>query len=189
MNRRAIPILAVVLCAGCRQDMQKQPKYTQLQRSWFYSDGRSARPIPAGTVAFDEIDNDPALTTGMVKGAFVTTIPMPVTSDLLARGRERFDIYCAPCHSPTGDGHGPIAARGFKIPANLNSDDIRNAPPGYIYQVITRGFGAMADYSYQIKSYRDRWAIVAYIRALELSRHATLDEVPPAERSKLEGRP
>ncbi len=182
----AAAFLALV-CSGCREDMQKQPKYTPLGRSGYFPDGRAARPIPAGTISTDQTAFDPALTTGSVNGAFVTTIPMPVTEDLLERGRERFNIYCSPCHGRTGDGEGMIAHRGFKDPANLNGQHVRNAPPGYIYSVIKNGYGAMADYSYQIKSVRDRWAIVAYIRALELSRGATLADAPPRERAKLEG--
>lgn len=176
----------LVPCIGCRQDMQQQPKYPPLSRSWFYSDGRSARPIPAGTVAVDEVNQDPALTTGSANGAFATSIPVPVTDQLLARGRDRFDIYCSPCHGFTGAGDGMIARRGFQQPADLNGTRVRNAPPGYMYQVIANGYGAMADYSYQIKNVRDRWAIVAYIRALELSREATLNDLPPQDRARLE---
>ena len=183
-----IVMLAVVMCAGCRTDMQTQPKYKPLDRSWFYADGRAARPIPHGVIALDEADQDPAFATGSKDGTFLTTIPIPVTADLLKRGEERYNIYCSPCHSRTGYGNGMIARRGFKDPANLNGDHVRNAPPGYLYQVIVNGRRAMAGYAYQIKSFRDRWAIVAYIRALELSRSATLDDVPPQERSQLEKR-
>jgi mono/diheme cytochrome c family protein len=166
--------------------MQQQPKYTPLDRSWFYSDGRAARPIPAGAVSIDDLNQDPDIATGAVNGAFLTTIPVTVTSELLARGRDRFDIYCSPCHGRVGDGNGMIARRGFRRPADLNSPRVRNAPPGYLFQVISKGYGAMSDYSYQIKSYRDRWAIVAYIRALELSRQATVADVPPQDQPKLE---
>lgn len=187
MNKRAgLVLTALVMCTGCRRDMQQQPKYTPVEKSLFYSDGRSARPIPPGTISLEQVDEDPAMTTGSSGGKFLHTIPVPVTAELLTRGRERYDIFCSPCHAYTGDGNGAIARRGFKFPANLNGQDIRNAPPGYLYQVIVNGFGAMADYSYQIKSVRDRWAIVAYIRALELSRNATLNDVPPPERARLE---
>ncbi len=187
MSRYLPALLLALLCVGCRQDMQQQPKYTPLARSWFYPDGRAARPIPAGTIAIDEVDVDPALTTGTANGAFLTSIPLPVTTELLERGQDRFNIYCAPCHSRTGDGNGMIARRGFKQPSNLNGARVRNAPPGYLYSVIVNGFGAMPDYAYQIKSVQDRWAIVAYIRALELSRGTTLSDVPPQERSELGG--
>lgn len=188
MNRPMLVLLAAVslTSVGCRQDMQIQPKYPPLSRSWFYPDGRSARPIPPDTIAIDEVNLDPAMDTGSVNGQFVTTIPMTVDADLLARGQNRFNIYCSPCHGPTGYGNGMIATRGFEQPANLNGERVRNAPPGYIYQVIVHGYGAMAPYNYQIRSSRDRWAIVSYIRALELSHGATLDDVPEQERPKLE---
>ena len=174
---------------ACRHDMQQQPKYTPLSRSWFFADGRSARPIPPGTIATDEVNLDPATDLGAVNGQFVTTIPIPVTADLLARGQERFDIYCSPCHGRSGFGNGMIHDRGFEAPANLNGDRVRNAPPGYIFQVIANGYGAMAAYGYQVTSSRDRWGIVAYIRALELSQGATLADVPADQRSKLEAQP
>jgi hypothetical protein len=188
VNRCACLALVVLAAAagGCRQDMQNQPKYTPLARSRYFPDGRAARPVPRGTVAVDEISNDPVLTTGRANGQFVTSIPLPVTQDLLERGQDRFNIYCAPCHGRTGDGEGMVARQGFKEPANLNGERVRNAPPGYIYQVIVNGYGAMADYSYQIQSVRDRWAVVAYVRALELSRRAPLDAVPEKDRAKLE---
>jgi mono/diheme cytochrome c family protein len=189
VNKYAAVVLFAVTLAGCREDMQVQPKYDGLRRVWFFPDGRSARPIPDGTIPFDETQENPALATGVVKGEFVTTIPLPVTTGLLERGQERFDIYCSPCHGRTGNGDGVIAHRGFKEPANLNGDDIRNAPPGYLYAVLVRGKGAMASYAYQIKSIRDRWAIIAYIRALELSRAAPLSDVPPAELPRLENKP
>lgn len=191
MNRSAC-VLAVVLALAaiaCRRDMQTQPKYLPLDGSRFYPDGRASRPIPAGTIAIDEVDQDPAIDTGAVNGAFVTSIPFRVTAELLQRGEDRFNIFCSPCHARTGNGDGMIAQRGFKQPADLNSDRVRNAPPGYLFQVITKGYGAMADYSYQIQSVRDRWAIIAYIRALELSRRANLTDVPPDQRAKLEAQP
>lgn len=188
MNRAKYVVL-VALALGsvaCRRDMQQQPKYTHLKRSWFYPDGRSARPIPAGTIAIDEVNLDPAIDTGTVNGQFVNTIPIPITADLLARGQDRFNIYCSPCHGRTGNGKGMIATRGFEDPANLNGDRVRNAPPGYIYQVIANGYGAMDSYAYMIKSSRDRWAIIAYIRALELSQQATLNNLSAEDRTKLE---
>jgi mono/diheme cytochrome c family protein len=186
VNKSPALLVVMLTLSGCRQDMQLQPKYRPAGRNFFFPDGRDDRPIPAGTVVFGDSHEDPALTTGSINGEFVTTIPIPVTAGLLNRGEERFNIYCSPCHGRTGGGNGMIARRGVKYPADLNSDRIRNAPPGYIYAVIVNGFGAMADYAYQIKSVRDRWAIVAYIRALELSRGTTLDDVPPDERRKLE---
>ncbi|HEX7360654.1 MAG TPA: cytochrome c [Bryobacteraceae bacterium] len=188
MNKYKYLLLAllVIPSSACRRDMQSQPKVTPLKRSWFYPDGRSARPVPPGTISVDEVNIDPAVDTGSVNGSFVQKIPIPVTSDLLKRGQNRFDIYCAPCHAATGFGNGMIADRGFKTPANLNGERIRGAPAGYIYQVIVKGFGGMGPYAFQIKSVRDRWAVVAYIRALELSRYAPLSDVPAKARSRLE---
>ena len=191
MNKGACAFVGILILTSvaCRRDMQIQPKYTTYQLSKFYPDGRSARPIPKGTIAIDEVNVDPALDTGSVDGKFVTTIPIPITASLLARGRDQFNIYCSPCHASTGDGHGVIWSRGFLNPADLNGTRVRNAPPGYIFQVIVKGYGAMAPYAYMIKTARDRWAVVAYLRALELSRKATLDDVPAAERSKMEAKP
>lgn len=190
MSKWLLVAVVAVSCAACRQDMQTQPKYVPLDRSWFYSDGRAARPIPAGTISVDEASGDTPAATGLdAGGAFLTTLPVSITEGLLERGRERFDIYCSPCHGRTGDGHGMIARRGFQQPADLNGPRVRNAPPGYLYAVIAHGYGAMADYSYQIQSVNDRWAIVAYIRALEFSRAVSLSELTPSERSQLGARP
>lgn len=190
MNKRnfLVPAVIALVCAGCRRDMQRQPKYTPLALSRFYPDGRAARPTPAGAIAIDEIDNSSPAVTGAANGSFLTTIPLPLTVELLERGQERFNIFCSPCHGRTGDGEGMVERQGLKQPADLNSDRVRNAPPGYLYQVIVNGYGAMDGYSYQIQSNRDRWAIVAFIRALELSRRADLGDVPPEDRAALEAR-
>lgn len=189
MNKALIPLATLLTCGvACRQDMQQQPKYMPLAVSAFFADGRAARPVPEGAIAIDEGDQNPALATGVVDGSFVTTFPLKVDVDLLERGRERFDIYCSPCHGRIGDGRGMVALRGFKIPADLNSERVRNAPPGYLYGVVANGYGAMPDYSYQL-SVRDRWAVVAYLRALELSRQARLEDAPPDARSLLEAQP
>lgn len=190
MNSKYLLLVLLVLpTLACRRDMQSQPKYTPLSRSWFYPDGRSARPVPPGTISVDEINIDQAVDTGKANGDWVNNIPIPVTADLLARGRERYNIYCAPCHGRTGFGNGMIAERGFKKPVNLNGKRVRGAPPGYLYQVIVNGYGGMGSYAYQIKSPRDRWAIIAYIRALELSRYAPLADAPVPARSRLEAEP
>lgn len=179
----------LLLQTACRQDMQNQPKYKPLAVSTFFTDGRSARPIPEGTVARDELDDTDSVHTGnAANGDFLDAIPMPVTETLLRRGQERFDIYCSPCHDRMGTGRGMVEQRGFKIPSDLNSDRVRELPPGYIYQVISNGYQAMPDYKDQIPV-DDRWAIVAYLRALQLSRHATMADVPPNEISQLEAQP
>lgn len=179
----------LVLLAGCRQDMHDQPKYKPLSVSAFFADGRSARPIPEGTVARDELDDTDAAHTGTsASGEFLDSIPMPVTEALLRRGQERFDIFCAPCHDRLGTGHGMVSQRGFKIPSDLNSDRVRELPPGYIFQVISNGYQAMPDYGDQVPV-NDRWAIVAYLRALELSRRETMADVPAQARTQLEAQP
>lgn len=164
--------------------MQVQPKYTSLSPSSFFVDGRSARPIPANTIARGHLNDNDAFHTGAVNGTFLDTIPTPITHQLLDRGQQRFNIYCSPCHGPLGDGDGMVARRGLKIPANFHTDRLRDAPPGYLFQVITNGYGAMPDYRNQVQI-ADRWAIVAYIRALQLSQNSTEAEVPPEDRKKL----
>jgi mono/diheme cytochrome c family protein len=126
--------------------------------------------------------------TGSGADANANAFPFAVTREVLDRGRERFNIFCAPCHGLGGDGDGMIVQRGFQTPPSYHLDRLRNAPAGHFFDVITNGFGAMYPYGYRVPV-RDRWAIVAYIRALQLSREATIDEVPPAERQKLMGEP
>ena len=173
------------LAVGCRQDMHDQPRYKPLARSEFFGDERSARPLVADTVARGQLREDELLYTGKVAGKPATTFPFPVTAEVLERGRQRFDIYCTPCHGPLGRGDGMIVQRGFKRPPTFHSDQARQLPPGFFFDVITNGFGAMADYSAQVPV-RDRWAIVAYIRALQLSQHATLEDVPAPKRDGME---
>jgi mono/diheme cytochrome c family protein len=185
MSKAAGLVLLLLLCAGCRRDMFDQPKIRPLRDSQFFTDGRSARPVPAGTIEYMDRDAGEAIEQGTTNGNFVATIPIPVDERLLTRGQERFDIYCSPCHGRVGDGRGMIARRGFIQPADLHTERVRSAPPGYLYAVITNGFGAMPEYRDQVRL-RDRWAIVAYIRALELSRHATMAEVPADQASALE---
>jgi hypothetical protein len=177
-------VLAMLLLASCRQDMQDQPKYKPLGQNRFFADGRNSRPIPPGTIARDELNDDDVLHTGNANGAFAESIPIPISSMFLHRGQDRYNIYCAPCHGPLGDGDGMIHRRGFWIPANLHTDRLRSVPPGYLYQVITNGYGAMPDYRDQVPA-RDRWAIVAYLRALQLSRHANISDLSPELRQKL----
>lgn len=166
--------------------MQDQPKYKPLGKSRFFADGRDSRPVPRGTIARDELASDDPMHTGDAPGGgFLTTIPMPVNIALLDRGWDRFDIYCSPCHGRIGDGDGMVHRRGFWIPPTLHTERLRTVPPGYLYQVIANGYGAMPDYRDQIPV-RDRWAIVAYIRALQLSRHASPNDVPDNMRGTLD---
>jgi len=172
-------VLAVLATtAGCRQDMQDQPKYIPLRPSDFFGDGRSERPLLEGTVARGHLDDDTLLYTGKgPDGKFADLFPFPVTKDVVERGRERFDIYCSPCHDRLGTGDGKIVRRGFRHPPSYHIDRLRQAPAGYLFDVISNGFGAMPDYAAQVQA-RDRWAIVAYIRALQLSQNATVNDVP-----------
>jgi hypothetical protein len=179
-----VAVSAALAAGGCRQDMHNQPKYKPLAESGFYGDHRSARPIVDGTVARGDLEGDDALFTGKVNGQDVTEFPFPVTDGLMARGRERYDIFCSPCHDRTGRGNGMVVKRGYRQPPSFHIDRLRQAPVGHFFDVMTIGFGAMPDYRVQIPA-RDRWAIVAYIRALQASQHSTLDAVPPAEREKL----
>lgn len=175
----------LVLVGGCRQDMHDQPRYKALAKSDFYADHRSARPLVAGTIARGQLRDDDALYTGKLGKDFVTAFPLSVTPEVLARGRERFQIYCTPCHGRLGNGEGMVVQRGFKRPPSFHIDRLREAPPGYLFDVMTNGFGAMADYASQVPV-NDRWAIVAYIRALQLSQHASVDDVPEAKRAELD---
>lgn len=181
--------LFVALCSlitvACRQDMQNQPRYKPLGQNRFWPDGRDSRPIPAGTVARDELHADDAIHTGEANGEFLETIPLPVNMALLRRGRDRYDIFCSPCHGRLGDGNGMVARRGLRAPANLMDERSRQLPPGYVFQVITNGYGGMGDYDDQIQNVNDRWAIVAYIKALQLSRGAPLTDVPVDQRRQL----
>jgi len=178
--------LAVFALAGCRQDMQDQPKFIPLRPTTFFDDGRSERPLIEGTVARGHLNDDVALYTGMgPDGKPVDTFPFPVTKDVMQRGQQRFDVYCAPCHDRTGDGNGMIVRRGYKRPPAYWSPDVMARSNGFIFDVITHGFGAMPDYAAQIAPH-DRWAIVAYVRALQASETATINDVPPEERPKME---
>jgi len=152
--------------------MHDQPRFKPLAQSDFYADLRSARPPVEGTVARGQLREDSYFYTGMVGDKPGDYMPFPVTREVLDRGRERFDIYCAPCHSRLGDGNGMIPQRGFQRPPSYHTDRLRKAPLGYFFYVMTTGFGAMPDYAQQIEP-RDRWAVVAYIRALQLSQNAS----------------
>ena len=173
-----------MLSSACRQDMHDQPKYIPLRASVFFSDARSARPLVEGTVARGHLQDDELMYTGKVRGEDATLFPMRVDAPVMARGHERFNIYCAPCHGRTGEGDGMVVLRGYRRPPSMHQDRLRSAPAGHFFDVMTNGFGAMPDYAAQIRA-EDRWAIVAYIRALQLSGHATLADVPSSDRSRI----
>ncbi len=170
--------------AGCRQDMHDQPKYKEYRPSAFFEDGRSVRPLVPDTVARGHVDEDPLLYTGKIGKDFANEFPFPVTKEVLARGQQRFNIYCTPCHDRVGTGDGMIVRRGYRKPPSYHIDRLRKQPAGYFFDVITHGFGVMPSYAAQVPV-RDRWAIVAYIRALQLSQHATMADVPSGEQAKL----
>lgn len=175
----------LLLMAGCRQDMQDQPKYKPFRPSAFFEDGRASRPLLPDTVARGHLDDDALLYTGKSGNAFADVFPFPVTAEILQRGQERYNIFCSPCHDRAGNGGGMIVQRGYRRPPSYHIDRLRQQPAGYFYDVITHGFGAMPNYAQQVST-RDRWAIVAYVRALQLSQHATLADMPPAEAQKLQ---
>lgn len=176
-----LTVLAVLMLTGCRQDMHDQPRFKPLAQSDFYADLRSARPPVEGTVARGQLHEDTYFYTGKLGNNPGDYMPFPVTMDVLSRGRERFNIYCAPCHSRVGDGNGMIVQRGYRAPPSYHTERLRKAPLGYFFDVMTNGFGAMPDYAAQIPA-RDRWCIVAYIRALQLSQEATMGDVPFGEK-------
>jgi hypothetical protein len=176
---------AILTLSGCRQDMHDQPRYKPLGAATFFADGRASRPVVEGTVARGRLRTDRRFFQGREGGEFIGTMPVPVTMDLLRRGRERYNIYCSPCHGLTGSGEGMVVQRGFRHPPTFHSDRVRQLPVGHYFDAITNGFGAMASYASRVPV-RDRWAIIAYIRALQLSQNATIEEVPPAERGALD---
>jgi len=165
--------------------MHDQPKYIPLRSSDFFHDDRSARPIVEGTVARGHLHEDSLLYTGKANGADATLFPFAVDARVMARGQDRFNVYCSPCHGRTGSGDGMIVRRGYRRPPSLHAERLRGSSVGHYFDVMTNGFGAMPDYAAQVRA-EDRWAIAAYIRALQFSEHATIDDVPPAERGKLQ---
>jgi hypothetical protein len=165
--------------------MHDQPRYEPFEASAFFADGRSMRPLVSDTVARGQLQPDAHVSTGMVEDQESDMLPFPVTRSLLERGQERYTIFCVPCHDSTGTGQGIVVQRGFRQPPSLHQERLREAPIGHFFAVMTNGFGAMADYATQIPP-RDRWAVAAYIRALQLSRHATLADVPADVRQRLE---
>ena len=157
--------------------MHDAPRYEAYEKSEFFGDARSMRPQVTGTVARGQLREDAALFTGKEGAAFVARIPVPMSGQLVQRGRQRYDIYCAPCHGRAGRGDGIVVRRGYRAPSSFHVDRLRGQADGYFYDVITNGFGAMPDYAAQV-AVADRWAIVAYIRALQLSQHAPLAALP-----------
>jgi hypothetical protein len=175
-------LTAIALTTACRLDMHVQPRQNPLSRSDFFADQRSERPPVEGTVARGQLHEDTYFYTGKVGNNPGDIMPFPVTREILERGRERFNIFCAPCHSRVGDGNGFVPSRGFaRKPPSFHDVRLQKAPLGYFFDVITEGFGTMPDYASQIPP-QDRWSIVAYVRALQLSQNATLADVPAGQK-------
>ncbi|HEX9501030.1 MAG TPA: cytochrome c [Thermoanaerobaculia bacterium] len=185
-TRRRISCLVLLLLAGaaCRQRMAVQPKYDPLEPSDFFSDGMSARPRIPGTVARGEVSLVGYIATGKINGQDGDGFPFPITLQVMNRGQERFNIFCSECHGKIGDGNGMIPSRGYRRPPSYHTDILRAAKNGHFFDVITNGFGAMPSYAGQV-TVNDRWAIIAYVRALQLSQHATINDVPPDMRGSL----
>jgi mono/diheme cytochrome c family protein len=176
---------AVLIVAGCRQDMHDAPRYEAFEASDTFADKRASRTAPAGTVARGWLRDDQALYTGKVDGKVVDAFPFAITRADLARGQQRYNIYCTPCHGRLGDGNGMVVQRGLRQAASFHQDRLRQETPGYFFDVITNGFGAMPDYATQVPV-QDRWLIVAYVKALQLSQHASVNDVPADRRAELE---
>ena len=168
--------------------MADQAKEKPLAADSFFANGMASRPLPAHTVARGQLREDAAYFTGKAGDKFLTVVPAPVTRWMLERGRQRYDIYCSVCHDRTGGGRGMVVERGFPAPPSLHIDRLREADIGYFYEVITNGHGVMYSYASRVEP-GDRWAIAAYIRALQLSQHATLADAGPAARAQLEAAP
>jgi mono/diheme cytochrome c family protein len=184
----ALVVASAVLVAGCRQDMHDAPRYEVYEASDSFPDGRSSRNHPVGTVARGQLRDDEHLYTGKIDGEPAATYPFAIGAAELQRGRERYTIYCTPCHGQLGDGRGMVVQRGMRQAASYHQDRLQRAQPGYFFDVITNGFGAMQGYAEQIPP-RDRWMIAAYVRALQLSQNASVDDVPAEERARLDAAP
>ncbi|HMP90733.1 MAG TPA: cytochrome c [Kiritimatiellia bacterium] len=188
IGRKIAPVLLLLVAgSGCelRQAMYDQPKLRPLQASEFFENGMASRPLVEGAVARGLLQDDPHMYDGMVDGAFVDSFPFEVDIEVVKRGQQRYNIFCAPCHDQAGTGNGMIVQRGFKQPSSFHDQRLLDSPEGYYYTVIKNGFGVMSDYAAQIPP-KDRWAIVAYIRALQLGQRASLDDVPEQVRADLQ---
>jgi mono/diheme cytochrome c family protein len=173
----AVATIALAATIGCRQDMQDQPKFFPQRGTTLYTDGRSVRPQVANTVARNQLHQDSYFATGLVEGKEGDGLPFPITAQVLQRGQERYNVYCTPCHSRVGNGEGMIVQRGYAKAGDFHTARLQTAPLGHFFHVITNGYGAMPDYASQVAP-ADRWAIVAYIRALQLSQNATQADIP-----------
>jgi hypothetical protein len=169
---------------GCRQQMADQPHRRPLEHSDFFDDGMASRPVEPGTVARTGREQNDQRFNSKVDGKLVDTFPFKLTMEVLARGQERYEIFCSPCHDRLGNGQGMIVRRGFTPARSFHDPRLRDAPAGHFFEVITQGFGPMPSYANQLSEH-DRWAVIAYIRALQFSRNARLDELPAQDREKM----
>ncbi len=177
-------VLCLAAASACRQDMHDQPRAEPFEESDFFGDRRSVRPAVEGTIARGHLRLDEHFYTGKIDGALATTFPTAVTIEMLKRGQERYDIYCAPCHSKTGDGLGMIVQRGMKQPESFHSQRLLDVEVGHYFDVVTNGFGNMYSYEERIDP-ADRWAIAAYVRALQMSQGANLAELPESDQQRI----
>ena len=187
---RRAPLLilgaALLLTAGCRQDMHQAPSHQPLEASDFFADGMASRPLVEGTVPRGQLRDDPHLYEAIdADGLPAESFPFEISHGVLRRGQDLYNAFCTPCHDRVGDGNGIVVQRGYRQPASLHEERLLNAPLGYYFDVITHGFGVMPGYARQIQT-RDRWAIVAYIRALQLSQRARLVELPAEDRERFD---
>lgn len=182
-----LALVGMASLAACQPSMTDQPRFEPLEANSFFANDMSARPLEADTVARGQLNADSVFYTGKTAdGDDVADIPVPVTAELLQRGQERFQIYCAPCHGLVGEGNGIVVQRGFPAPPSYHIDRLRNAPAGHFFDVITHGFGRMFDYSDRVAP-ADRWAIVAYIRVLQYSQDVPVDTLPSDIQEQLKG--
>jgi len=176
---------AALLTVGCRQDMHDQPKLEPLEASTLFANGSASRPMIEETVARGQLREDQVLYSGRTADdAFAATLPLPLTRDLLERGQSRFNAFCSPCHGRVGDGLGMVVQRGFKRPNSFHEQRLVDSPVGYYFHVMTNGFSQMSSYAAQI-SPADRWAIAAYIKALQLSQSIPVEQLPAPDRAKV----
>ena len=185
VRKFAVVALAALALTACRQDMHDQPRYEPLEANPFFADRRASRPQVAGTVARGQLREDEHFYYGTVNGEPVASFPAPVTRAMIEHGRQRFEIFCTPCHGRLGNGDGMVAQRGFRHPPTYHSEPLREAPVGHFFDVITNGFGSMYSFNDRIPP-EDRWAIIAYIRTLQFSQAAPLNELPAAVRQEFE---
>lgn len=173
---------------GCRQDMHDQPKFEPLEATTVFANGAASRPMIEGTVARGQLRDDRLFYTGRTaEDQFVTELPLPLTRELLERGQTRFNAFCSPCHGRVGYGDGMVVQRGFKRPLSFHELRLRESPVGYFFHIMTNGFGDMSSYAAQIPV-TDRWAIVAYIRALQLSQHAPIENLTAEDLERVEAK-